>query len=149
MFCRNCGNEVQGIGVIACMKCGCNPNEGMNYCPNCGASTTEKQIVCVKCGIGLQTENKKTPIKKRKKAKDKITAGLLALFLGTFGVHQFYLGNTGSGIWRIVITVVGFLLFLIGPLVTGIFALIEGIKYLAMSDEDFDETYVQNKRGWF
>lgn len=149
MFCRNCGNEIQGFSVVACLKCGCNPNEGTNYCPNCGASTTDKQIVCVKCGVGLQTENKRTSIKKRKNAKDKTTAGLLALLLGLFGVHQFYLGNTSSGIWRIVITILGTPFALIGPGVTGIFALIEGIKYLTMSDDEFDETYVQNKRAWF
>ena len=95
-----------------------------------------------------QTE-RKTTRKNRKDSKNKTTAGLLALFLGTFGVHQFYLGNTTSGILRIVITVVGAFIFLLGPTVTSIFALIEGIKYLTMSDEDFDETYVQNKRGWF
>ncbi|MGN1273798.1 MAG: NINE protein [Thermoguttaceae bacterium] len=148
MFCRNCGNEIQGLSVIACMKCGCNPNEGTNYCPNCGASTTDKQIVCVKCGVGLQSENKRTSVKKRKNAKDKTTAGLLALFLGAIGIHQFYLGNSTSGILRIVIFTVGALVA-IGPFITSIIALIEGIKYLTMSDEDFEETYVQNKRAWF
>lgn len=30
--------------------------------------------------------------------KDKNVAGILALFLGAFGVHRFYLGQTGLGI---------------------------------------------------
>lgn len=30
--------------------------------------------------------------------KNKTTAGLLALFLGGLGVHQFYLGNGGKGV---------------------------------------------------
>ncbi len=169
MFCRNCGNEVQGI-AIACMKCGCNPNEGTNYCPNCGASTTEKQIVCVKCGVGLkeEVETKRTSTKKstkrRRPPKDKTAAGLLAVFLGELGAHQFYLGNAAVGWIRLIIFAVASIMYVNGvanaedgPLFVGgltffvmqVICLIEGIKYLTMSEEDFDETYVQNKRGWF
>lgn len=38
--------------------------------------------------------------------KTKLTAGLLGLFLGSFGVHKFYLGDSKAGIIRIVVTVV-------------------------------------------
>ncbi len=37
--------------------------------------------------------------------KSKITAGLLQLFLGGFGVGRFYLGYTNIGILQIVVTV--------------------------------------------
>jgi len=37
--------------------------------------------------------------------KSKMTAGLLGIFLGGFGVHSFYLGNTNKGIIQIVVTV--------------------------------------------
>jgi len=59
---------------------------------------------------------------------NKVTAGLLALFLGGFGVHKFYLGNSKSGIWYLLFCWTG---------VPEIIGFIEGIQYFAMSDEDF------------
>lgn len=38
--------------------------------------------------------------------KSKLAAGLLGIFLGGFGVGQFYRGNTGLGIAQLVVTVV-------------------------------------------
>ena len=34
-----------------------------------------------------------------------MTAGLLGIFLGGFGVHNFYLGNTNKAVIQIVVTV--------------------------------------------
>jgi TM2 domain-containing membrane protein YozV len=36
--------------------------------------------------------------------KSKLTAGLLGLFLGTFGIHKFYLGKTTQGIIYILLS---------------------------------------------
>ncbi len=38
-------------------------------------------------------------------SKSKIVAGLLAIFLGTYGIDQFYLGKIGGGIASICITI--------------------------------------------
>lgn len=38
--------------------------------------------------------------------KSKVTAGLLCLFLGGLGVHEFYLGNTGLGVLCLCCTIV-------------------------------------------
>jgi TM2 domain-containing membrane protein YozV len=72
----------------------------------------------------------------------KIVAGVLALLLGSLGVHKFILGYTNEGIIQIVITVVT-----CG--IGGIIPFIEGILYLVKSDEEFYQTYQVNKRGWF
>lgn len=68
--------------------------------------------------------------------KNKIVAALLAFFLGALGVHKFYLGRPGAGIAMLLIS-----LTVIGLLVTGIWALIDFILLLVMSDEDFAERY--------
>lgn len=39
-------------------------------------------------------------------AKSKMAAGLLGIFLGAWGIHNFYLGNTTRGIIQIVVTIV-------------------------------------------
>lgn len=59
--------------------------------------------------------------------RSKIAAGLLAIFLGSLGIHNFYLGNTGKGVAQLLITL---LTFGIGAIVTGVWSLIEGILIL-------------------
>lgn len=61
--------------------------------------------------------------------KSKIAAGLLGLFLGSFGVHNFYLGNTGKAVAQLLLTLVGWII-VIGPFVAGVWGLIEGIMIL-------------------
>ncbi|MDB4318771.1 TM2 domain-containing protein [Akkermansiaceae bacterium] len=76
----------------------------------------------------------------------KVLAGILAILLGSLGIHKFVLGYQKEGIILLVITVVtcGF-----GAMVTSIIGLIEGIIYLTKSDEEFRQTYVTNKKAWF
>lgn len=64
--------------------------------------------------------------------KDKVVAGLLALFLGGLGIHKFYLGQAGWGILYLL-----FFWTCIPMLVAGI----EGIIYLVQSDQSFDYQY--------
>jgi TM2 domain-containing membrane protein YozV len=61
-------------------------------------------------------------------ARNRTTAGILAILLGDFGVHKFYLGNTGLGILYLAFC---------WTLIPGIIGLVEGIQYLTMSDEQF------------
>ena len=59
--------------------------------------------------------------------KSKILAGMFGLFLGGYGVHNFYLGNTGKAVAQLCISLFGSCL-IIGPAVTGVWALIEAIQ---------------------
>lgn len=45
--------------------------------------------------------------------KQKVVAGLLAIFLGVYGVHNFYLGYTKKAVIQLVCTIVGLVLSLI------------------------------------
>lgn len=38
-------------------------------------------------------------------AKSRLTAGLLGIFLGSLGVHRFYLGYTSVGVLQILVTI--------------------------------------------
>lgn len=73
---------------------------------------------------------------------NRTTLGIIAIFLGGFGIHRFMLGDTTGGILRIVITAVtcGF---------GSIIGLIEGIIYLTKTDAEFEQTYVTGKKAWF
>ncbi len=81
--------------------------------------------------------------------KSKIAAGLLGILLGALGIHKFYLGYTKEGIIMLLITILGSFLLAIGPLVMGVFGLVEGILYLTKTDEEFQAMYVDNRKGWF
>ena len=64
--------------------------------------------------------------------KEKNVAGLLAIFLGGMGIHKFYLGQTGMGILYLLFS------WTVIPCLVGI---VEGVRFLAMSREEFDFTY--------
>lgn len=53
--------------------------------------------------------------------KNKVVAGLLSIFLGTFGIGRFYLGYTGLGIAMLLLS---WLTFGIWPLIDGILILL-------------------------
>ena len=118
MICRNCGNQMDPQAVV-CVKCGVPAGQGQNFCPNCGASTAPGAAVCTQCGVALAQ-----PIPAGEQ-KSKMTAGLLGIFLGGLGIHNFYLGYTGKGIAQICLS----LCFGIGA----IWGLIEGIMILTGS----------------
>lgn len=81
-------------------------------------------------------------------AKSKVAAGLLAIFLGSLGIHKFYLGYTSAGIIMLLVSIVGAIV-IVGPLVMSVIGIIEGILYLTKSDQEFYQIYVVGDRPWF
>ena len=80
----------------------------------------------------------------------KVLAGVLAILLGSLGIHKFILGYNKEGIILLVVTlVVGFFTCGIGAGITGLIGLIEGIIYLTKSDEEFYNTYQVGQKPWF
>jgi len=82
-------------------------------------------------------------------AEKKILAGICGILFSFLGIHKFILGYTKQGIIMLLVSIFGTILLGLGPLVMSIIGFIEGIIYLTKSDEDFVETYVTNKKGWF
>ena len=123
MYCRNCGNEMDKEAVI-CVKCGVPKGKGNSFCPNCGAQTHPEAVMCVTCGARfVEPEVEESD-------KSKITAGLLGIFLGGLGVHNFYLGFTTKAIIQLLLGTVGGLFCGIGTVAAGIWGLVEGILIL-------------------
>ena len=63
-------------------------------------------------------------------SKSKLAAGLLGIFLGGLGVHNFYLGNTGKAVAQLLLTLVGWILLGLGPIAAAIWGFVEGIIIL-------------------
>lgn len=96
------------------------------YCTNCGKEINENQDVCLNCGVNIKRQSNNT----NNGAKSKIAAGLLGIFLGAYGVHNFYLGNTGKAVAQLLITILSCFTL---SVVSGIWGLIEGIMILTGS----------------
>lgn len=64
------------------------------------------------------------------RASQRKIAIILAIFLGWLGGHRFYLGQIGWGIFYLA------LFYIFAPLVV-ILSIIDAIRYLFMSEEDF------------
>lgn len=84
----------------------------------------------------------------------KVLAGVLAIILGSLGVHKFILGYNKEGFILLGVTLISYVLmcFLIGAFllwIPALIGLIEGIIYLTKSDEEFYNTYQVGKKPWF
>ncbi|EPG66036.1 NINE protein [Leptospira wolffii] len=95
------GQKEKGIDEKYCETCGSIIKKAAEICPNCGV----RQFSSDTFGSGT----------------DWLTALLLCFFLGTFGIHRFYTGNTGIGIAQLLTfgccgiwAVVDFILILTG-----------------------------------
>ncbi len=115
MYCKNCGESVDS-GASVCLKCGVRIGDGTKYCSNCGSTVSSNASVCVKCGYALKN------IVPGSARKSKTTAGILAILLGAFGAHNFYLGNNGKAVLQLLLS------FCFG--IGWIWSLIEGIMIL-------------------
>lgn len=101
-----------------CTNCGQSLEENINNCPNCGYSSNGNS------NNGVTTNNSSTT------QKSKIAAGLLGIFLGAYGVHNFYLGYTGKAIAQLLITILSCFTL---SLISSVWGLIEGIMILTGS----------------
>ncbi|RAI00928.1 hypothetical protein DLJ53_17015 [Acuticoccus sediminis] len=92
------------------------------YCPGCGKRLHESAMTCPQCGAtqpGFPRRNR-------------IAAAILALVLGGFGVHKFYLGQIGWGLMYLVFC---------WTLIPWLIAFIEFIILLFQSDAEFAAKY--------
>ena len=87
------------------------------YCHSCGNVVKKEAEICPKCGVRVGTKD----------GKDWLTTLLLCFFLGCFGIHRFYTGNTVIGLLQ---------LFTLGGLC--IWALIDFILIIVGAYKDVD-----------
>ena len=93
------------------------------YCLNCNTQFPKGSRFCSVCGARtlLYVEH-----------KDRVTAGLIAVMLGIFGFHKFYLRHYTQGI---------IYLFFFWTIIPAVLSLVEGIRFLTMSEAQFQQWY--------
>lgn len=95
-----------------------------SFCRDCGAVIQSRAEICPKCGVRQRVV--------QAGSRNRTTAAIFAFFFGWFGVHKFYLGQSGAG--------VVYLLFC-WTFIPAIIAFIEAIVLLSMSDAEFNARY--------
>ena len=93
------------------------------------SASTKDEILVPKCGEAIEADNARLPAPVYSgKTVNKIAYGLIAIFIGDFGIHRFYAGKWLSGIL--------YLLFF-WTLIPGILGFIEGIIALTRRDDGY------------
>lgn len=113
MFCKQCGKPI---------------DDGQELCEECKVNLGDNQTQAEQTVNNSQTNDTNPNVSTAPKSK--VAAGLLGIFLGSFGVHNFYLGYTGKAIAQLLITLLtcGF-----GAFISSTWGLIEGILILTGS----------------
>ncbi len=134
MFCKQCGKPIDD-GQELCEECkskvGMGDNQGANNAQPNNMNQGYNNNANYNNGQNFNGNPNYNPnYNTNPQAKSKIAAGLLGIFLGSFGVHNFYLGYTGKAIAQLLITLLtcGF-----GAFVSSIWGLVEGILILTGS----------------
>ncbi|WP_312258457.1 TM2 domain-containing protein [Romboutsia ilealis] len=133
MYCKECGEKVLNKNAVICVKCGTNKGKGRNFCKECGEkiNNIDNQDVCLNCGVSLNDfSNIGNKLKEYngKGNNKKILAGILALFLGSMGIHRLYLGYKEIGFIQLGLFLIGYILFWPAVLASGIWAIIDTIQ---------------------
>ena len=130
MFCRQCGKEILPNSTV-CTSCGVPAGTGNNFCPNCGATTNSNAVYCVKCGAPFYQQPAPSAFPEQ---KSKLAAGLLAFFLGSLGIHNFYLGYTQKAVIQLCASLLGGVISCgIATVGIQIWAIVEGVMILTGS----------------
>ena len=135
MFCRNCKGQINP-GAAFCTVCGAPVGAGKNYCHVCGESVNPLAVICVKCGVSFVPMNQQRTIN----AKSKLAAGLLGIFLGGYGVHNFYLGYIKKAVIQIVVSLVAASVYTAVILIQ-VFSQIANLAYNSTSTSEYSNPF--------
>ena len=81
--------------------------------------------------------------------KEKWPAVVLAFMLGAIGIHKFYLGYKQEGMIMLLVSIIGAVCTAgIGTMVMLVIGYIEAAKYVTLTEEEFEATYVRGYKGW-
>ena len=97
------------------------------FCKLCGHELSDDANFCSKC---CNATGVSRGVKVNKVSRS--TAFLLALFLGGFGAHKFYLRKTVQAVFMLLFFWTG---------IPALIAFVEAVVYLCTSDESFDSQY--------
>ena len=123
-FCNQCGTAL-GEQDAFCPVCGSEVSvkEAHHTCASCGAAISDEDQFCSACGAPTGNQKVYQGTVQTPGRRSKLVAGLLGIFVGAWGIHNFYLGKISLGVIQISVT-------LVTCGVGGLWGFIEGILIL-------------------
>ena len=139
----------------------------IHHCPECGKqySTQDKvsRVKCPYCGVetnvsyadqdqqqqqygyGQQYNSFDSVFNNGPSGKSRGIAGLLAILMGSVGLHYFYLNKTSAGVLFLLAT-----LLTCGILgtVTWIVSIIQGVLFFTSTQEEFEQKWVNTPNNF-
>lgn len=117
------------------------------YCKNCGKAIADNAEMCIYCGEIFTSDTANTvninfdskPNTDNKSSKSKIAGGLLGLFLGTFGIHNFYLGHYVKATIQLILTVLAGIMVMSGMFMLISSIMNSGVDIETLTDEELME----------
>ncbi|MBQ7634402.1 MAG: NINE protein [Bacteroidaceae bacterium] len=147
--CPRCGGQIssyQPMAIVQCPHCGLQFQPAPSYGPHVNTGPTpeagpqdynqgysQPQYAYQPAGPGVFDDGPS--------GKSRGVAGLLAILLGGFGAHYFYLGKIGGAFLCILLTIITCGLW-------SVLTLIQGILFFTMSVEDFERKYVHTNSSF-
>ncbi len=136
-------------------------------CPNCNQQFTTPfetpQVQCPHCGATVnnpaapqqqaapqyaQPAAQGGPFDAGPSGKSRGVFGLLAILLGVFGVHYFYVGKAMPGVVFLLVFLLGFILCGIPSAAVSVCALIQGIMAFVKTQDQFEATFVNTPKSF-
>lgn len=140
MYCTNCGRPLKDGEVCACMKEDNTQTEQKNgttyYEP------PQQQFYTENVYHYAPTDPANYPADYV--PRNRYIAAVLALTLGIFGVHNFYLGRKEKASTQLVLTILG-LLIIVGPLITYVWSIMDLLQILTKDQTDGNGYNLTNK----
>lgn len=135
----------------------------IHNCPECGKqySTQEKvnRVKCPYCGAetnvsyadqeqqqqwrqyASQPSGYESVFDNGPSGKSRGVAGLLALLMGAFGLHYFYIGKTQAGVLFLILA---FLSCGVLGVVTEVIAIIQAVLFFTSTQQEFEQKWVNS-----
>lgn len=105
------------------------------FCTGCGELLHQEAVMCPKCGVQQRSARVAARPRPVRQTPSKTTAIVLALFLGTLGVHRFYVGQGGIGLIMLLCTLLSGLMLL--PVLV-VVNLVEVVVWAFTSEDDWE-----------
>ena len=139
-FCPSCGAQQSLAAPVTSTATNATPPSASMqrttadqcHCHGCGSVIHATAPTCPHCGAAQRMATSPN-YGHAPNPRSRVTAILLAFFLGGFGAHKFYCGKTGLGFLYLVF---------FWTWITSLVALVEGIIYLTgTNDQEFTQKY--------
>lgn len=134
MYCKNCGRQIPDGGKDICTDCesvlnthGVNGTENFDVVAEVQNPVQQNNQNQNTNNNASNQQNYQYTTMDNGNRKSKIAAGLLGIFLGAFGVHNFYLGYTGKAVAQLLLTILSCCIL---SEISALWGLIEGILIL-------------------